>query len=55
MIAAIDLNGSVVETTGHSTQTAIIALISVATVLAVCAYSLLCKGEKEEEDYELFV
>merc|ERR1712228_247524 len=46
---AVEMNGSYAQTmTGYSAQTEIIGLLSVATVLALCGYSL-CKQRKEEK------
>merc|ERR1712150_346397 len=46
---AVQMNGSYAQTmTGYSAQTEIIGLLSVATVLALCGYSL-CKQRKEEK------
>ena len=49
-IAAVDVNGYTVTSTGYSMQTEIIGAVSAAAVLAVFAYSA-CKGRKEVDDY----
>merc|ERR1719203_441358 len=46
---AVDLNGSTAETfSGYSSQTEIVGLLSIATVFAICGYSMMCKQQKED-------
>merc|ERR1712154_681477 len=46
---AVDLNGSTAETfSGYSSQTEIVGLLSIATVFAICGYSMMCKQRKED-------
>merc|ERR1712154_488695 len=52
-IAAVDMNGSSVRTTGYSLQTEIVGFLSIATVLVICAYSMMCRRSKESEYEEI--
>merc|ERR1711997_13955 len=52
-IAAVDMNGSTVRTTGYSLQTEIVGFLSIATVLLICAYSMMCRRQKESEYEEI--
>merc|ERR1719361_276900 len=46
---AVDLSGSTAETlSGYSSQTEIVGLLSIATVFAICGYSIMCKQRKED-------
>merc|ERR1712087_90545 len=46
---AVDLNGSTAETfSGYSSQTEIVGLLSIATVVAICGYSMMCQRRKED-------
>merc|ERR1712083_625114 len=46
---AVDLSGSTAETfSGYSSQTEIVGLLSIATVFAICGYSMMCKRRKED-------
>merc|ERR1712228_1042494 len=50
---AVEMNGSYAQTmTGYSAQTEIIGLLSIATVLAICGYSL-CNQRKEDQYEEI--
>jgi len=46
---AVDVNGSTETYSGYSSQTEIVGLLSVATVFAICGYSMMCKKRKGDQ------
>jgi len=47
MIAAVDIEGTSVTSTGYSLQTEIIGMLAALTVLSMCAYSVMCKRQEK--------